>query len=100
MLETMICAVVGIEYDSKKEADRSAEKFKECPHIGFWATWGNRAHIVLILPERKRWWAAYIEEHPGTTFGGKNANLVFPDRVHQPSMLEMRIPGDLGERAP
>lgn len=100
MPEKLICAVLEMEYGSAEDMDRSAEKFKACPHVTFWATRGDHVHVVLILPEGMKWWAEYIGEHPGRTFGGENASLVFPEMVHQPSKLEMLIPKELGERSP
>ena len=100
MPETLICGVLSLEFDSLEKAAKSAEKLRDCPHIWFWATKGSTAHIVLTVPEGKKWWAEYIADHPERTFGGNKADLIFQDRVHQPQMLEMRIPSELGERTP
>jgi len=100
MTETLIIGILELEFDSEKEAVRSAEKFSDCPHVLFWATTGSNAHIVLAVPERKKLWAEYITEHPEQTFGGKKTNLIFPDQIHQPSELKMRIPSARGDRAP
>ena len=100
MPEKLICALLEMEYDSAKDADKSAEKFKDCPHVTFWAKRGNHAYIMLTLPEGMRWWAEYISKHPARTLGGKKASLIFPEKVHQPSKLKMLIHEELGERSP
>lgn len=100
MTETLIGGILDIEFDSKKEEARSAEKFSDCPHVLFWTTSGGNAHIVLVVPERKRFWAEHVTEHPEQTFWGKKGVLVFPDEIHQPSELKMRVPSELGDRTP
>ena len=55
----------------------------QCPYVVFWAVDGAEARVILHLPEKKRFWAEYIAEHPEETFSGEAATLTFFDRIHR-----------------
>lgn len=97
--DNMICGIIHIEYSPLEEAERSARKFEGCPHVMSWAIKGNMAYVQLVLPDGKRWWAEYIEEHPEQTFGGSRVELVFADNVLKPA-LKMLIPEVLDDISP
>lgn len=95
----MLCGILHLEYPSQGDAERRAEKYKDCPHVLFWATEGREAYVLLAVGEEKRFWAEYIRDYPENTFGGIKAELVFADRVHHPE-LSMRIHDELGDVSP
>lgn len=95
----MLYGILHIMYPSREAAERSTERYKDCPHVFFWATEGHDAYVMLALEEEQRFWAEYIRDHPERTFGGTKAELVFAEKVYhlEPSM---RIPDGLGDVSP
>lgn len=99
MVDGMLCGILYMEYESPEAAVKYAKRFGGCPRVYFWATMGNDAYILLAIPERERYWAEYIGEHPEPTFGGVKADLVFAEIVHT-SGYGMRVPEEPGDVSP
>ncbi|MGD2201603.1 MAG: hypothetical protein PVJ38_08240 [Candidatus Bathyarchaeota archaeon] len=95
----LISVYLSMVYDSARKAARSAQRFSGCPQIMFWGLEGRTSHILLVVPEEKRFWAEYIAEHPASTFGGVEADPVFFDTVFHP-LPTIIAPGKLTDTSP
>jgi len=90
--------VMRMRFGSQGEAEEAADRYRGCPKVHFWGGKRAEAYIVLKVPEGGQFWSDYIQENPGSTFGGVEASLEYLDSVHVPGSLEVscsKIGGDV-----
>ena len=53
-------AALYMLFESSEKAKVSAERFKLCPKIHFWANCEESAYIILKVPDEQKFWSDYV----------------------------------------
>jgi hypothetical protein len=89
MTSPTVCAILNLEYETPKEADKYANIFKNCPHVKFWGNNHTSTTIILEIPPEKTEWVEYIQKFPETTFGGIDAKLTYV-KLYYPAKFNLK----------
>jgi len=94
-----ICGIITLETRSVQDARKLSQQMKNCPNLLASGTTGRTIHSVYVVPEEKRWWLTYPEDHPEIT-GAKKACVQVIDNLLYPEKFAMRIPSKKTAIAP
>ena len=87
-------------FESSEKAKVSAERFKLCPKIHFWANCEESAYIILKVPDEQKFWSDFIGRHPEKSFGGIEAQITYLKELFAPELIEIKYYKIDGENAP
>ena len=86
-----ICGILCAEMDSSSKARENSNKMKECPRTIACGTDGVFSYTVFIVPEDKKWWLEYPQDHPDV-LGAKDVKLNLIKSLIFPENFQLRIP--------
>ncbi len=76
-MSNILSAVLIGRAATEERARKLAES--TCPYVGFYAAQGNVVVGVFVLPEAKRWWIEYPQEHP-EALGLESATVLITEK--------------------
>lgn len=86
-----ICGVFIAEYDTHEKADMTVKSMKNCPHLIFAGTTGNKTFLIFIVPQTLRWWFEVPAENP-ELLEAKNVKVFIAEKIEYPDEFDPRIP--------
>ena len=95
-----LLAALFMHFESKMKARVSAERFKDCPKVHFWANKEEDAYIILKVPEDQKFWSDFVGENPEKSFGGTGAKMTYLDQLFSPESIEISYEKIDGDTAP
>ncbi|UCE13523.1 MAG: hypothetical protein JSV04_15240 [Candidatus Heimdallarchaeota archaeon] len=98
-MEKLICGIIIGEHPSLEEAQRHAEKMKDCLYLAVSAVSQNRIYSIFIVPEEKKWWLKYPESDPAVTGLGQ-AQVFLVENVIYPETFDLKLPDQKTATAP
>ncbi|MCL0092995.1 hypothetical protein M1O19_00735 [Dehalococcoidia bacterium] len=101
MKEKIVCGVLIGEARSEEEAERKAQRFKDCPYVVFIGTFADKYVEVCFIPEGHPWWLEAIRGEP-EAMGFRNTTVLITDevKVTYPKGFKLRLPEEKLEVAP
>jgi hypothetical protein len=94
-----ICGIICAEMDSSNKAKKNATMMKDCPRTIACGTNDVFSYTIIIIPEDKKWWLEYPQEHP-EVLGAKNVKLNLIENLLFPEDFQLRIPKVKNRTAP
>jgi len=89
-----------MRFNSKEKARASAERFKDCPKVHFWANNDDSAYIILKVPDDQKFWSDFVGENPEKSFGGIEAQITYLDDLFTPESIDVSYEKIEGDTAP
>jgi hypothetical protein len=93
-------AALFMKFESHKKAKISADRFKLCPKVHFWANSGEAAYIILKVPNNQKFWSDFVVENPEKSFGGLEAQITYLDELVTPEKIEISYEKNMGDVTP
>jgi hypothetical protein len=101
MEEKLVCTMLLGQAAGEKEAQKIADRFRDCPYVYFIATNLNNLYAILFLSEdRAHGWTKYQKEKPDRIFGLRKAKVTLIDRVRYPKETCLRLPSIMQATTP
>ncbi len=82
--ERMVTGVLVGTAASEARAREIADRFRACPYASLFASSGTAVVGVFGMPESRRWWLEWPEQHP-EVMGLESAIAFLADRLVAPS---------------
>jgi len=99
VLTKNICGIITLEIRSVEDARKLSQQMKDCPNLLTSGTTGKTIYSVYLVPEEKRWWLTYPEDHPEIA-GAERARVQVMDNLIYPKKFAMRVPSNKTTVAP
>lgn len=101
MEEKVVCGVLIGEARSEEEAERRAQRFKDCPYVVFMGAFGDKCLEVSFIPEGHPWWLWAIRAEPEAMGLRKHTVLITDEvKVTNPKGFKLRLPEEKLEVTP
>ena len=100
--EAKIGSYVGYyaqKWTLRVKQEKNATRMKECPSTIACGTNDVFSYIVFIIPENKKWWLEYPQDHP-EVLGAINVKLNLIENLIFPEDFQLRIPKVKSRKAP
>jgi len=87
----MICGFIFAETKLSKEAEKLAERIKNCPYLVAVAVSSNKICTAYVVPNEKKWWLEFPKLEP-KRLGLKKAEVLICENIIYPKEFMFKTP--------